>query len=343
VQAAPPLEAELDAELAELDAELVELDAELVELDAELVELDAELVELEAAEVLLDAAAEDVPPLPVVVPVLPVTVPLEALPIAAPVPLVALMEAALPPAPGPPTTWPQLVPRGASATIHPTAERARTRSMDPGDPAAAALATGPLGRGASGPEPGRARTTTKTNPFASAVRNPYNAPEVTPMSSRSLACLTTLCLLLLAARSRADDTPPAPPSEAPPPPSPAARRSSGMMAGGIALVSVSAAAAIAGGTMYTLGTQWVFRGGLCSGTPVGAPPTTAAPTCGYTDGGDGLRAAGIASIAVSIAAVGAGVPLLVVGAQKTPNKDVALSAVPALRVGAGTLSASWRF
>jgi hypothetical protein len=153
VQTAPPLEAELDAELAELDAELAELDAELAELDAE-------LAELELAEVLLDAAVdEDVPPLPVAVLVLPVTVlpEAEALPIAPPVPLVPLVEDALPPAPGPPTTWPQLAPRGASATIHPTAERIRARSMDTGDPPAGALATGRFSRGPRPPPPPTAR------------------------------------------------------------------------------------------------------------------------------------------------------------------------------------------
>jgi hypothetical protein len=179
------------------------------------------------------------------------------------------------------------------------------------------------------------------------------------MSSRSFACLATLGLLLHTANARADGPPPAPLGSTPPPApgylpypmpppgwsppqeppyTPMKRRSSGMIAGGIVLVSLSTVGIIAGASMFAAGNQnqnlpVPFCPPNLSGCMQFQPPPV----------DSGLRAGGIATMVLGVAFLGAGIPLLAVGAQKVPDKDEASSPVPAVRVGAGTLSASWRF
>jgi hypothetical protein len=118
---------------------------------------------------------------------------------------------------------------------------------------------------------------------------------------------------------------------------PMKRRSSGMIGAGILLISLSTVGAIAGTATFAAGAQTSFVFGPC---PLGGP---CPPNLQQVGGDSGLKAAGIASIVLGIAALGAGIPLLVVGSQKVPDKDEAWSPVPAVRIGAGALSASWRF
>jgi hypothetical protein len=162
--------------------------------------------------------------------------------------------------------------------------------------------------------------------------------------------------MLPTASARADGPPAAPPGYPPPgafappgyapwpvprpdwaaqqePYTPMKRRSSAMIAGGIVLISLSSVGLIAGAATFAAGTSNALV------------PQPGCGFCGFvrSPGDSGLKAAGITSIVLGIAALGTGIPLLGVGAQKVPDRDQAWSPVPAVTVGAGAVSASWRF
>jgi hypothetical protein len=132
--------------------------------------------------------------------------------------------------------------------------------------------------------------------------------------------------------------PPAPPGYYPPPQTygtftPMRRKSSVMIGAGAILLSVAATALIAGPSLYS-GSQ---QGGV-SVCPVGGGfGGCASPS---TDSGAG--AAGIALMVVGIAALGAGVPLLIIGAQKVPDRGDA-TVRPSLQLGAGRASVGVSF
>jgi hypothetical protein len=112
------------------------------------------------------------------------------------------------------------------------------------------------------------------------------------------------------------------------------RRSPTMIAVGSALISVGATALIAGPAFYAGATQSV----VCNfGEGGGCAPTT--------DGG--AQGAGIFFMVLGIAAVGAGIPLLVVGAQKVPDRGEAASLLPTVRAtvraGARGVTMAWDF
>jgi hypothetical protein len=176
------------------------------------------------------------------------------------------------------------------------------------------------------------------------------------MSSTRFAYLATFGLLLAAGHARAEDAhdgaappTPAPPAAYVPPPgyaphaaplgwypkpwppyTPMKRRSPGMIAAGVVLVSLSSVALIAGPAMIVNSQQ-------TSDDPC---PFNGCTT--QSNGGSGFEAAGITSIVLGVALGAAGVPLLVVGAQKVPDRGEA-SVVPVVRVGAGGASVAWRF
>jgi hypothetical protein len=63
----------------------------------------------------------------------------------------------------------------------------------------------------------------------------------------------------------------------------------------------------------------------------------------------GFKAAGIATLVGSVAAIGASIPLLVIGAKQVPYVDDASPAAraakwtPSLHVGAGAAALTWQF
>jgi hypothetical protein len=184
------------------------------------------------------------------------------------------------------------------------------------------------------------------------------------MSSPRFACLAPLLLLLTTRPALADGPPaasvpapeappvaaPAPPRAYLPPPvylpyapppgwsppvaanvpyTPMKRRSPGMIATGVVLSSVSTVGVIAGAAV-------VARAGAGSGFECDFGCTSS------SDLGSAYKPAGIVAIAVGVAAGAIGFPLLIVGAQKVPDRETP-ALVPAVRVGVGQASAAWRF
>jgi hypothetical protein len=114
-----------------------------------------------------------------------------------------------------------------------------------------------------------------------------------------------------------------------------------MITAGVVLISLATVGAIGGTALFMSGSQQqqsFVEPPCCAGCGV----------CGgglgalQSSDGSGLRTAGIASIAFSVAAMGAGLPLLVVGSKKVPDRGDA-SLVPAVRFGSGGGSLSWSF
>lgn len=175
------------------------------------------------------------------------------------------------------------------------------------------------------------------------------------MSSQRFASLAVLGLLLAAGDARAQSGPPTPlpsgpapgvaPGMAPggyPPPgvypgapappgwypapqpmypyTPMKRRSSGMIAGGVLLISLSSIGLIAGSAMVSAGDS----GGAFTCTEFGCS----------RPGDSTLKGGGVAAIVIGLVALGVGIPLLVVGSQKVPDRDEAR--LPAVRLAAGS-------
>jgi len=180
------------------------------------------------------------------------------------------------------------------------------------------------------------------------------------MTSRRFACLTAASLLFAAGPALAQTPPPGPapvplsavelgagyaPYAAPgwyrapqdtPPYTPLRRRSPGMIAGGVILISLASVGFIAGPALIAAGnrTQEIVPD-FCG--DFGCPSQMVSSTAGLTT-------AGITAIAVGVAALGAGIPLLVVGTQKVPDRgDEEAALVPSVRFGLGGASVGWRF
>jgi hypothetical protein len=52
------------------------------------------------------------------------------------------------------------------------------------------------------------------------------------------------------------------------------------------------------------------------------------------------KAGGVALMVIGVVAMGAGIPLVIVGAQKVPDRD-GLALLPSVHIGAGSASLSW--
>jgi hypothetical protein len=103
-----------------------------------------------------------------------------------------------------------------------------------------------------------------------------------------------------------------------------------MIAGGSVLISVATTGIIAGASLYTgAGQDQPF---VCSNFGC----TQAAPD-------SGARAGGVALMVIGLVAMGVGIPLVAIGAQKVPDRDEARVLVPSLHVGAGSASLLWSF
>ncbi len=112
---------------------------------------------------------------------------------------------------------------------------------------------------------------------------------------------------------------------------PMKRRSPGMIGLGVVLVSLSTVGVIAGTALFVASNN--------------AQPFLPTPCCGgRSEPSDpsGLKTPGIVSIAFGVAAMAAGLPLLIVGSQKVPDRGEA-GFVPTVRVGAGGGTLGWRF
>lgn len=157
-----------------------------------------------------------------------------------------------------------------------------------------------------------------------------------------IAALVALSASLLAARSARAQSAPQP--YAPYAPQPYAapawagrapvmteRQSPGMMAAGIVLITVGSAGSIAGAALLAAGTTSSYVYPPCPPTADCFPSRQTKP---------GLTAAGATVVAVSTAALIAGIPMLAVGLRKVP---VRAALVPELRVGAGGGALRWQF
>jgi hypothetical protein len=103
-----------------------------------------------------------------------------------------------------------------------------------------------------------------------------------------------------------------------------------MIAATAAMISVATTAVIAGASLYAGANEqptFVCGGFGCSQ----APPDS------------GARAGGVALMVIGVAAMGAGIPLLAIGAQKVPDRDEARVLVPNVRIGAGSAALRWAF
>jgi hypothetical protein len=126
---------------------------------------------------------------------------------------------------------------------------------------------------------------------------------------------------------------PAPPGYYPPAETyatytPMKRRSPTMIAWGSALVSVATTAIIAGSSLYAGGAQTTV---VCSFT------------CSSSSADSGAQTTGGVVLALGLVAMGAGIPLIVVGAQKVPESRDAATVAPRLSVGAGKASLALDF
>src|SRR5262249_54886668 len=111
---------------------------------------------------------------------------------------------------------------------------------------------------------------------------------------------------------------------------PMKRRSPGMITAGIVLLSLGGAGVIAGSALVAAGSQ----------THIDIPPCVPEGPCEPIVMSDsGLKVGGITMIVVSTLALGAGIPLLVIGLKKVPDRALA----PTVRVGAGGASMRWQF
>ena len=119
-------------------------------------------------------------------------------------------------------------------------------------------------------------------------------------------------------------------------------RSSGMIAGGVLLLSFGLVGVVAGsalvGAHEPKQDQNDFSncfGDICS------------PVSNQVVLKPGLRTAGIATLVGSVVAMGAGIPLLVIGAKKVPVSDddagKAANVTPTLRVGSAGATLTWQF
>jgi hypothetical protein len=164
------------------------------------------------------------------------------------------------------------------------------------------------------------------------------------MACRHLASLLALGALLTAGEARAQGyggyAPPYAPYAAPPPVyyvyTPVRRHNPAMAAGGIVLVALGGVALVAGATLVGAGgpTMEVF------------PPCPVDVKCDPIEQSrnPGLRDAGIGLLVGSVALLGAGIPLVVIGSRRvTDRPEPARSFLPDVRVGAGGLSARWSF
>ncbi len=122
-------------------------------------------------------------------------------------------------------------------------------------------------------------------------------------------------------------------------------RSSGMVAGGTLLLSFGLVGLIAGSAMVSAheprddrGDSPCFTASECDFNEQTTPSVVLKP---------GFRAAGIATLVGSVVAMGAGIPLLMIGAKKVPvlDDDAARAAKlsPTLRVGAASATLTWQF
>jgi hypothetical protein len=102
-----------------------------------------------------------------------------------------------------------------------------------------------------------------------------------------------------------------------------------MIAAGSVLISVATTAVIAGASLYAGASQQ--QSFVCDGFGPCMPP---APD-------SGARAGGAALMVIGVVAMGVGIPLLAIGAQKVPDRDAAL--VPSVRIGAGSAALKWSF
>jgi hypothetical protein len=124
-------------------------------------------------------------------------------------------------------------------------------------------------------------------------------------------------------------------------------RSSGLLAGGVLLVSFGLIGVVAGSSMIgaheptqdenDIPPCFDDTGSGC-GVPLGPTAIVYKP---------GMRTAGIATLVGSVVAMGAGIPLLVLGAKKVPvlDDDAAKAAklTPTLRVGSSGATLTWQF
>jgi hypothetical protein len=103
-----------------------------------------------------------------------------------------------------------------------------------------------------------------------------------------------------------------------------------MIATGAVLISVAATAIVAGASLFAgAGQQLPFVCGNFGNCMQAAPDS-------------GARAGGVVLMVVGVAALGAGVPLLAIGAQKVPDRDeVAL--LPSVHLGVGSAALRWSF
>ncbi|MEO5726691.1 MAG: hypothetical protein ABI134_22615 [Byssovorax sp.] len=122
-------------------------------------------------------------------------------------------------------------------------------------------------------------------------------------------------------------------------------RSSGMIAGGALLLSFGLVGLIAGSAMVSAhepiddrNDSPCFTSRECEFIEQNTPRVVLKP---------GLRTAGIATLVGSAVAMGAGIPLLMIGAKKVPvlDDDAARAAklLPTLRVGAASATLTWQF
>ena len=124
-------------------------------------------------------------------------------------------------------------------------------------------------------------------------------------------------------------------------------RSTGMIAGGVVLLSFGMVGLFAGSALVS------------AHEPLASSPTTCSD-CNFDGSGSvssgpavvlkpGLQAAGIVTLVGSVAAIGASIPLIVVGAKKVPYVDDASPAAkaarltPTLHVGPATAMLTWQF
>ena len=101
-----------------------------------------------------------------------------------------------------------------------------------------------------------------------------------------------------------------------------------MIGWGAALVSIATTAVIAGSSLYAGATP--SNNGCFDACPSSTTDSSA-------------QAGGITLLVVGIAAMGAGLPLLIIGAQKVPDRGDTGVATPTVRVGAGSGAVTWAF
>jgi hypothetical protein len=123
-------------------------------------------------------------------------------------------------------------------------------------------------------------------------------------------------------------------------------RSAGLVAGGVVLLSLGMVGLIAGSAMVGAHEPTSIQSNSCfdcsfdgSGT-VTTPPVILKP---------GFQSAGIGTLIGSVVAIGASIPLIVIGAKKVPYVDSASPAAraakrtPSIGVGPGSATLVWQF